>query len=178
MQERFWPFGHADPTQDDSAEGAVALDEPPTAPQPASEAEPEGLEEEGGPQEPERPHRTLRARFRYYRRTRPFWGAVLMILGGLEIAAIPATAWRILMLSPSVVLAIAVGLVAVILGTVALMSPTQNKLYGLLGVLMAGVSFVTSNLGGFLIGALVTLLGGALTFAWTELPEQEQVPAP
>lgn len=113
---------------------------------------------------PERP--PLRRRFRRWRRSRPFWGGLLTLLGGLEIATIPLTAYRIILVSRSVVLAAFVGAVIAILGLLLWMTPSHNKLYGLLAVLLGVVSFVTSNVGGFLLGGLLAIIGGALGFAW------------
>jgi len=35
--------------------------------------------------------RSLRAAFRAWRRSRPFWGGLLLVLGGLELLALPLT---------------------------------------------------------------------------------------
>ncbi|HSF26623.1 MAG TPA: DUF6114 domain-containing protein [Actinomycetes bacterium] len=113
---------------------------------------------------PERP--SLRRRFRAWRRSRPFWGGLFTMLGGLEIATIPLTAYRIILVSHSVVVAAFVGVVIAILGLLLWMTPSHNKLYGLLVVLLGVVSFVTSNVGGFLLGGLLSVIGGALGFAW------------
>ena len=129
---------------------------------------------------PERP--SVRRRFRTWRRSRPFWGGLFTMLGGLEIATIPLTAYRIILVSHSVVLAAFVGVVIAILGLLLWMTPGHNKLYGLLVVLLGVVSFVTSNVGGFLLGGLLSIIGGALGFAWvvvtpvapiSEAPERE-----
>ena len=37
---------------------------------------------------------------------------------------------------------------------------------GVLGILVAIVALPTSNIGGFVIGSLLGIIGGALTFAW------------
>lgn len=132
----------------------------------------EGAQQEAQAQPAARP--TRRARFRRWRHSRPFWGAVLVLLGGFVIAVPPLMAYKIILVAPSVGIATGVGWVVVILGIVSLMTPSQNKLYGLLAILMGGIAVVSSNLGGFLLGTILTVLGGALTFAWTELPPEEQ----
>lgn len=105
-------------------------------------------------------------RFRAWRRGRPFWAGVFSILGGLDIALIPLTAYRVILVSHSVALAALVGAVVVLLGVLMWTTPGQNKFYGLLVVLLGVVSFVTSNVGGFLLGGLLSIVGGALGFAW------------
>ncbi len=123
---------------------------------------------------PRRPGR--RARFRAWRHARPFWGGLLCLLGGLEIALIPLTAYRIILVSHSVALAALVGAVIAILGLALWMTPSHNKLYGLVALLLALVSFVTSNVGGFLLGGLLAIIGGSLGFAWEVIPPEQQHP--
>lgn len=122
------------------------------------------------------PKASMRQRFRHWRRSRPFWGGVFTLVGGTIITVIPLAAWRIILVSPNVSIAAAVGAILMILALLMWMSPSQNKLYGLLAVLTAVVSFVTSNLGGFMLGATLSIIGGALAFAWTVVPDQPATP--
>lgn len=118
-------------------------------------------------------------RFRRWRRSRPFWGGLFTLLGGLEIATIPLTAYKIMLVTPSVVIAALVGAVIAILGLLMWMTPSQNKLYGLLAILLGVASFVTSNVGGFLLGGLLSIIGGALGFAWVVVDRTaDEDPAP
>ncbi len=105
--------------------------------------------------------------FRNWRRTRPFWGGVFTVASGVEIILIP--------LAPSGVTihqgiaGIGSWLAGALLITAGLLmwfQPQQRSFFGILAVLLALGSFVTSNLGGFLFGMLLGLLGGALGFAW------------
>ena len=126
---------------------------------------------------PARPGRHARSgRFRLWRRSRPFWGGLFTLLGGLEIATIPLTAYRIVLVTPSVALAAVVGAVIAILGLMMWMTPSHNKLYGLVAILLAVVSFVTSNVGGFLLGGLLAIIGGALGFAWVVISPSGPAP--
>lgn len=104
--------------------------------------------------------------FRRWRKTRPFWGGLLTMLGGVEIAVITAASYELLFVSKSVGFAIAVGAVIAVFGLTMWLSPVLSKLLGLLTLVAALLSFVTSNLGGFLIGMLLAILGGGLSFAW------------
>lgn len=115
-------------------------------------------------------------RFRRWRRARPFWGGLISLIAGLEIAFIPLTAFRIMLVSHNVAIAAVVGAVIAILGVLIWVTPSQNKLYGLIIVLLGVVSFVTSNIGGFLLGGLLAIVGGALGFAWVVVGT-EPVPA-
>ena len=111
-------------------------------------------------------HAKSPSRWRRWRKSRPFWGGVLTIAGGLEVTLIPLGAYRLVMISPSIVYAIVSGLLLVILGLAVLMTPQHSRLYGMFIVLAAVLSFLMSNLGGFLLGALLGILGGALVFGW------------
>lgn len=169
MSSNFWPFGgRGDPERNEPepAPPSEPVAETPAVETPAVETQPAAQAQYAEPTG-ERSHP-----FRTWRRSRPFWGGLLLILAGAEIAAIPLMAWRIILLSTNVTLAAATGIIIAILGIVTWMTPSQNKLYGLLGILFGAVSVITSNLGGFIVGALITVIGGALTFAWTaEAPE-------
>lgn len=131
----------------------------------AKEDEPAAVDAESAT-ESRQERTTLRRRFRHWRRTRPFWGGLFTMLGGIEIALIPLSAYKIILVSMSVTVATVTGIIIAILGLLMWLTPSQNKLYGLLAVLGGVVSFVTSNVGGFLLGGLLAIIGGALSFAW------------
>jgi hypothetical protein len=104
--------------------------------------------------------------FRRWRKTRPFWGGLLTMLGGLEIAILTGMTFSLILVSKSVTFAIANGAVIAVIGLTMWLSPQLNKLLGLLTMVAALVSFVSANLGGFLIGMLLAIVGGGLCFAW------------
>ena len=45
-------------------------------------------------------------------------------------------------------------------------NPLHRVFYGIAGIVLGIVSFPTSNLGGFFIGMLLAMVGGAIAFAW------------
>ncbi len=95
------------------------------------------------------PGRLRRARrgWRNWRRTRPFWGGLLVVAGGL--------------------LGTVIALVLVLCGILLWLSPAQRAFYSIVAVVLALATFNTINLGGFGIGMLLGITGGALGFAWT-----------
>ena len=124
-------------------------------------------------EEPASPRRRFRRReprrqsaFRRWRKTRPFWGGFLTMLGGAEIALVTAASYELILLSKSVAFAISVGAAVVVFGLTMWLSPALSKLLGLLTLVAALLSFVTANLGGFLVGMLLAIVGGGLSFAW------------
>lgn len=109
----------------------------------------------------------LLSHWRRWRRGRPFWGGLFAILAGAEICALPLAPLKIMLQQgvagiPSVLM----GIVMIVLGLTAWFSPPQRALAGVLTTLIATAALVLSNLGGFLIGTLLGILGGGLMFAW------------
>jgi hypothetical protein len=124
-----------------------------------------------------RPVRAVRHAFRAWRRTRPFWGGLWTILGGLIILYLPATAYKFVIASgTSVWLGILVGVLIVVFGLFLWFAPSERHLMGVMIEIAALVSFVTSDLGGFLVGMLLAIIGGALGFSW--VPLQSKVDKP
>ncbi|WP_235539093.1 DUF6114 domain-containing protein [Nocardioides sp. Soil796] len=107
--------------------------------------------------------------FRAFRRTRPFWGALWLALGGLVIihfARSPITmviggGWNS---SAGYIL----GGGMVMFALVALFAPLYRSLVGIVGVLLGLAAFIAANLGGFLIGTLLAIFGGSMIWAWGE----------
>lgn len=122
------------------------------------------------------PNRRLRGAgavrwFRAYRRTRPFWGGLWLILGGLVVIKLNSYPMGMALAggfnrSAGYIL----GGSMVLFGLVAWVSPMYARLVGLLGVLMAMAAFVGSNLGGLLLGTVLGIIGGSMIWGWGELP--------
>ncbi|CAM5641097.1 hypothetical protein SAVIM338S_06275 [Streptomyces avidinii] len=128
----------------------------------------------------------LLTRWRRWRRGRPFWGGLFAILAGAEICALPLAPLKIMLQQgvagiPSVLM----GIFMIVLGLTSWFSPAQRGLAGVLTTLIATAALVLSNLGGFLIGTLLGILGGGLMFAWqpyavrrASTPASTPAPAP
>ena len=112
------------------------------------------------------PHR-VRMAFRRFRRSRPFWGGLWTILGGLIITAGPASAYKVVALSGTVVWeGILTGVLVTVCGLFLWFQPSARHFFGVLATILATLSFVTSDLGGLLIGMLLGITGGSMGFAW------------
>ncbi|GAA4194475.1 DUF6114 domain-containing protein [Microbispora amethystogenes] len=107
-----------------------------------------------------------------WRRSRPFWGGLLVLLAGLELLSIPfaTKALPLVIQSGTVGATYLIALVLVILGLMIWLQPGQRAFLGVVAVLVSIASFVYANLGGFLVGMLLGLVGGALAVAWA--PEE------
>jgi hypothetical protein len=98
---------------------------------------------------------------------RPWLGGLITTLGGLAIAVLPNKGFTLIVL-PGVA-----GLSGFLLGALIiacamfmLFSPHLHGILGIATVLLSLVSFVTTNIGGYVIGLLLGIIGGALGFAW------------
>lgn len=118
------------------------------------------------------PIRSGWGRFRDWRRTRPFWGGLLLIVAGIELLVAPAAQSLVLPIDLIIYAGVAgvsgalIALLLITLGVLSWFQPAQHVFFGIVGILLALVSFLTSNFGGFVIGMLLGIVGGALVFAW------------
>jgi hypothetical protein len=116
------------------------------------------------------PSRFARARlsFRRWRRTRPFWGGLLIVLAGGEILlSVKAPLSVIQHVGALGLAAYLVPMVLILCGLLLLFSPEQRPFYAVIAVVLSLASWLTSNLGGFILGMVLGLVGGALAFAWS-----------
>ncbi|MFI6332522.1 DUF6114 domain-containing protein [Micromonospora chersina] len=115
-------------------------------------------------------------RWRRWRRGRPFTAGVLVALGGAEmLVTLRAPLGVLLHIGPQGLAAYLVPIILVICGALLIATPQQRVFYALVSLVLGLVSWLTSNLGGFLVGMLLALVGGALAFAWT--PDRRRRPA-
>lgn len=120
-----------------------------------------------------------RAAWRRWRKGRPFWGGLAAVVAGAEICAIPLAPLKVMLQQgiagiPSVLM----GLVMILMGLSAWFAPHYRGLAGILTVLVSTAALVMSNLGGFLFGTIVGILGGGMIFAWQPRPLPEPEPGP
>ncbi|MFG2886716.1 DUF6114 domain-containing protein [Streptomyces sp. NPDC048297] len=121
---------------------------------------------------PERARRELRPAFRDWRARRPFWGGLLLALGGGEILLTEKASLKVVMhIGMQGLAGYLLPALMVLLGLLILFSPAQRLFYSLTGILVSLGTWLTSNLGGFFVGLLLGAVGSCLTFGW--LPDQE-----
>src|SRR5690625_3459888 len=111
---------------------------------------------------------TARPAFRRWRKDRPFWGGLLIIVAGLIIVAAPVLNPLPLIVQQGIagISGYLAGVLLMAVGALVWLQPPQRFFYGIAAILLSLVSFITSNFGGFVLGMLFGLIGGALAVAW------------
>ncbi len=112
-----------------------------------------------------------RSSFRDWRGQRPFWGGILTLLAGIPIAYIPyhnltLGSLTIRMSTTAGAGSLIIGVLLVVLGLTMWFQPHSRVFAGIAAILLCLVSLVVSNFGGYVIGFLLGLIGGALGVSW------------
>jgi hypothetical protein len=117
-----------------------------------------------------------RSWFRAWRRTRPFWGALWVIMAG---------AWIIYWMSFDIGIALTggwsysagyvMGGGLIMFGLVTWLAPHYKSLAGIVAFLIALGAFPTANLGGFVLGSVLGIIGGSMIWSWGEKKPSERV---
>ncbi|WP_443072536.1 DUF6114 domain-containing protein [Streptomyces sp. RPT161] len=112
-----------------------------------------------------------RAALRGWRRTRPFWAGLLLILGGAEIMAVPLAPLSVLVsLGVGGLAAIGIGLALAVAGLFLWFTPQARHYVSVNALILSVLSFAATNLGGFVVGMALGIGGSAMGFAWTPRP--------
>jgi hypothetical protein len=122
--------------------------------------------------------RTLRDRFGSWRRSfrtwrgqRPFWAGLLTLLGGLPIIYFPYANFSLGQLTIRMATetgsgSLIIGGLLIVLGFTVWFQFSARVFAGVAAILLALVSLVVSNFGGFLVGFLLALIGGGMALSW------------
>ncbi|MFE3686279.1 DUF6114 domain-containing protein [Streptomyces sp. NPDC059095] len=105
---------------------------------------------------------------RGWRRTRPFWAGLFLLLGGVELLVVPLSPLTILVsLGLGGIAAIGIGLALVAAGLFLWLLPHTRHYVSINALILSVLSFAATNLGGFLIGMALGITGSAMGFGWT-----------
>lgn len=124
-----------------------------------------------------------RLQFRAWRGTRPFWAGLFVLLGGFPIMYFPYAHLQVGHLTLAMATtagagSLIIGVLLVVLGISLWFQKHVRTFAGVAAILLALVSIPVSNFGGFVMGFLFALIGGAMAVAWAPgAPPQEQPPA-
>lgn len=125
------------------------------------------------------PDLTARARFRAWRRRRPLVGGLLVALGGIEMffSGQLDIGQLHIQLGIEGLQATVIPLVLVLLGILLISMPAHRIFYGVIALAVAVYSLVGVNLGGFLLGMLLSTVGGIIAVSWAP-PRSQDDPTP
>ncbi|GHE62722.1 MULTISPECIES: DUF6114 domain-containing protein [Streptomyces] len=109
--------------------------------------------------------------FRKWRGSRPFWAGLLTALGGVPIAYFPYATLKLGTMSVTMSTtagagSLIIGVLLVTLGLTMWFQKATRVFAGVAAIILGLVSLVVSNIGGFVIGFLLALLGGAMAVSW------------
>ncbi|MCM2411625.1 DUF6114 domain-containing protein [Streptomyces sp. RKAG290] len=127
--------------------------------------------------------RVFRRRFRTWRGNRPFWAGLFTILGGVPIAYFPYANMHLgnMTLAMSTTAgagSLIIGILLITLGLTMWFHHIVKVFAGVAAILLALISIPVANIGGFLIGFLFSLIGGALSISWAPAPPNADGSAP
>ncbi|MER7985540.1 DUF6114 domain-containing protein [Streptomyces noursei] len=109
-----------------------------------------------------------RTAFRRWRRTRPFWAGLLLLLGGAELVLVPLSPLTVLVsLGLGGLAALGIGLALMVAGVFLWCTPAAHHYVSVNALILSVLSFAATNLGGFLVGMGLGIAGSALGFGWT-----------
>lgn len=106
------------------------------------------------------------SRFRLWRHTRPLAGSLLIIFGASLMLAGNVVFLPLALLVNSLWPAFLVGGCLLVMGVIPLFLPSYAVITGSIGIVLSLVSLLVASFGGFGIGMLCGIIGGALSIAW------------
>ncbi|WP_329270772.1 DUF6114 domain-containing protein [Streptomyces sp. NBC_01451] len=115
--------------------------------------------------------RVFKLKFRDWRGARPFWAGLLVLLGGFPIMYFPYFDIKLGSLTMAMSTtagagSLIIGVLLVVLGISLWFQKHVRTFAGTAAILLALVSLPVSNFGGFFMGFLLAMVGGALAIAW------------
>ncbi|MCF3962331.1 DUF6114 domain-containing protein [Streptomyces fuscigenes] len=128
--------------------------------------------------------RYWRLRFRAWRGKRPFWAGLFTLLSGLPIAYFPYAHLHVGNLTLALATtagagSLIIGVLLFTLGMTMWFHSIVRVFAGVAAILLALVSIPVANLGGFVVGFLLALVGGCLSVSWAPgRPSQDTASEP
>lgn len=109
-----------------------------------------------------------RGGFKQWRRQRPFIGGVLAVLGGIELFFSGQLDLGNMQIQFGIegLQATVIPIAIVVLALFAILKPTHHVFYGIIALILSVYSLIGVNLGGYLLGMLLSTIGAILVVAW------------
>ena len=121
-----------------------------------------------------------RAAFARWRRQRPWVGALLIMISGVEMFFSGQLDVGNIHVQVGIegfqATIIPIGMV--LLGVLILLMPTHRIFYGVIALALAVYSLIGVNLGGFILGMLLAAVGGVLAVSWMPKPARTVLDGP
>lgn len=113
--------------------------------------------------------------FTHFRRSRPFWGSLVLALGGYFVARpVLGGSWAFYAAVGAKGMApMMLGVAMVAAAAVCLLLPAQRHFPSIVAMMLAVASLPLANLGGWIIGMVLGIVGAGLCFAWTPYTEKQ-----
>ncbi|WP_031089770.1 DUF6114 domain-containing protein [Streptomyces sp. NRRL WC-3549] len=113
----------------------------------------------------------IRRGFRTWRGNRPFWAGLFTMVGGLPISYFPYANMHLgnvtlAMSTTAGAASLIIGVLLVTLGLTMWFHHIVRVFAGVAAILLALISIPVANIGGFVMGFLLALIGGALSISW------------
>ncbi|MYR96989.1 MULTISPECIES: DUF6114 domain-containing protein [unclassified Streptomyces] len=128
--------------------------------------------------------RVLRRGFRAWRGNRPFWAGLFTLAGGVPIAYFPYANMHLgnvtlAMSTTAGAGSLIIGVLLITLGLTMWFHSIVRVFAGVAAILLALISIPVANIGGFVVGFLLALIGGALSISWAPgEPQTDDAVAP
>ncbi|MGW0084373.1 DUF6114 domain-containing protein [Streptomyces sp. NPDC003393] len=112
-----------------------------------------------------------RLQFRAWRGTRPFWAGLFVLIAGFPIMYFPYAHLQLGHLTLAMATtagagSLIIGVLLIVLGISLWFQKHIRVFAGVAAILLALVSLPVSNFGGFVVGFLFAMIGGAMAVAW------------
>lgn len=113
------------------------------------------------------------SRFTEWKAGRPFWGAFLLMLGGVVIGWVPYQfAFELAIIGGDfTVIGLVFAVMVFLTGTFVMARPELSTIFGVIGIALSILSLIGA-LGGLFVGMILGIAGGNLCIAWRN-PEPE-----
>jgi len=125
--------------------------------------------------------RVFRRNFRTWRGSRPFWAGLFVTLAGFPILYFPYANLQLghvtlAMATTAGAGSLIIGVLLFVLGLSLWFQKHVRTFAGVAAILLGLVSLPVSNFGGFVIGFLLALVGGAMAVSWVPGESSESRP--